>query len=179
MNKEKILTKLLNMIKMKVLFFLLITIMSVSLYGQEKNGRFSQNAVDYSNLSDSSFLKSYFWDANTKEAFGVFQNSTLVYVKSKVSENLELTIKFIVNDPLNEISETFEMEWRDRLITLSKPFLNKIDIELITNSKIYFDNANNEFSIFPSSTNYTFFEIYGIQPNLQTALIEIHLLKTL
>lgn len=56
MNKEKILTILLNMIKMKVLFILLITIMSMSLYGQEKNGRFSQNTVDYSNLSDSSFL---------------------------------------------------------------------------------------------------------------------------
>lgn len=85
----------------------------MSLYGQEKNGRFSQNTVDYSNLSDSSFFKSYFWDAKAKEAFGVFQNSSLVYVKSKVSENFELTIKFIVNDPLNEISETFEMEWRD------------------------------------------------------------------
>ena len=179
MNKVKISTKLLNMIKMKTLFLLLIALTSLSLYSQNENMRFSQNAIDYSHLGDSSLFKSYLWDSTTKEAFGVFQNSTMVYVKGKIAENLELTIKFIINEPPKDISEAHRTAWKNQLINLCKPFLNKTDINIINKSTIYFDNENNEFSIFLNSTNYTFFEIHGTQPNMQTALIEIHILKTL
>lgn len=167
------------MINMKILFLIFLTINYLSLYSQVENERFSQSAVDYSNLADSSIFKSFLWDSNTKEAFGVFKNGIILYVKGKVAENLELTIKFIVNDPSHDISETHKAAWKNQLINLCRPFLNEIDIDLINKSTFYFDNENNEFSIFPKSTNYTFFEIYGIQPNMQTALIEIHILKSL